>query len=90
MENNETSHINTNLTQNIKINDTGLVASDKLTKTEIFILVFEYLGVVEYLVCFLANILTITAVVKFEYLHRKSINILILSLCIADSLLGNI
>ena len=58
------------------------------TKTRIFVLVMEYVGSVEYLICFIANIITITAVIKFDYLNRKSTNILILSLSVADSLLG--
>ena len=58
------------------------------SRTEIFLRVFEYLQALEYLMCFLANVLTITAVVKFDYLHKKSTNILILSLSIADGLLG--
>ena len=58
------------------------------TKTRIFVLVMEYVGSVEYLICFIVNIITITAVIKFDYLNRKSTNILILSLSVADSLLG--
>ena len=58
------------------------------TKTRIFVLVMEYVGSVEYLICFIANIISLTAVIKFDYLSRKSTNILILSLSVADSLLG--
>ena len=58
------------------------------SKTRMFVLVMEYVGSVEYLICFIANVITITAVIKFEYLNRKSTNILILSLSVADSLLG--
>ena len=58
------------------------------TTTELVDLVFEYLQSVEFFICFLANVLTITAVLKFDYLHKKSTNILILSLSIADGLLG--
>ena len=58
------------------------------TKTTNFIFYMEFWGSFEYMICFLANILTITAVVKFDYLHRKATNILILSLSIADGLLG--
>ena len=58
------------------------------TKTLMFVLVMEYVGSVEYLVCFIANAITITAVTKFDYLNRKSTNILILNLSVADSLLG--
>ena len=60
------------------------------SRTQLFLLVFEYVGSVEYLICFMANLFTIVAVVKCDYLHRKSTNILILSLSIADSLLGNV
>ncbi len=59
-----------------------------LSKTELYVLSFEYIQSIEYMVCSLANILTIVAVIKFENLHNKSTNILILSLAIADSLLG--
>ena len=41
-----------------------------------------------YVTAFLANLLTIIAVVKYEKLHRKPTNILILSLSVADGLLG--
>ena len=41
-----------------------------------------------YVTAFLANFLTIVAVVKYEKLHRKPTNILILSLSVADGLLG--
>ena len=41
-----------------------------------------------YVTAFLTNLLTIVAVVKYEKLHRKRTNILILSLSVADGLLG--
>ena len=41
-----------------------------------------------YVTALLANLLTIIAVVKYEKLHRKPTNILILSLSVADGLLG--
>ena len=44
--------------------------------------------VVVYVTVFWANLLTIIAVVKYEKLHRKPTNILILSLSAADGLLG--
>ena len=50
--------------------------------------IFEHIQALEYLVCFLANVLTISAVIKFDYLHKKPTNILILSLSVADGLLG--
>ena len=60
------------------------------SKPELFILIFEYVASVQYFICFLANLTTIAAVVKYDYLHRKSTNILILSLSIADGMLGKI
>ena len=41
-----------------------------------------------YVACFLANLLTITAVVRYENLHKKPTNIIILSLSVADGILG--
>lgn len=57
-------------------------------KTELFLLVFEYISSIEYLLCFLANLLTIVAVFRFDYLHKKSTNLLILSLSCADGIVG--
>ena len=48
------------------------------------------LYVVVYVAAFLGNLLTVIAVVKYEKLHRKPTNILILSLSVADSLLGKL
>ena len=59
-----------------------------ISKTELYILVFEYVLSFEFLVCFLANLLTISAVVKYDYLHRKPTNILIVSLSVADGCVG--
>ena len=77
------------------VSDVGVTSSETVfnedslsTKTRMFVLVMEYVGSVEYLICFIANIITITAVIKFDYLNRKSTNIFILSLSVADSLLG--
>ncbi len=50
--------------------------------------VYHYTRVLECLVGFGANALTILAVVKFQYLNRKPHNILIVGLALADSLLG--
>ena len=69
-------------------NSEFLEADDKLSKTEIYLMAMEYIQSVEYFICFLANILTISAVIRFDYLHKKSTNILILSLSMADGLLG--
>ena len=49
---------------------------------------FMVILVVMYVTAFFANLLTIVAVVKYEKLHRKPTNILILSLSVADGLLG--
>ena len=49
---------------------------------------FTVILVVVYITAFLANLLTVIAVVNYEKLHRKPTNILILSLSAADGLLG--
>ena len=49
---------------------------------------FTVILVVLYIAAFLSNLFTIIAVVKYEKLHRKPTNILILSLSVADGLLG--
>ncbi len=56
--------------------------------TDDFLLAFHYIQCAEYLACFLANSLTIPAVIKFEKLNRKPTNLMILSLSIADGMLG--
>ena len=66
----------------------NIISLQLSTKTEKFLYFMEFWGSFEYFICFLANVLTIMAVVKFDYLHRKATNILILSLSIADGLLG--
>ncbi len=53
-----------------------------------FLLVFSYVQSVVFIMSFLGNWLTITAVVRFAELHKKPTNILIASLAFADSLLG--
>ena len=58
------------------------------TSKEWFFLIFEYVQSGIYLICFLANLITIIAVFKFDYLHRKSTNLLILSLSCADGIVG--
>ena len=60
----------------------------RMTKTELYILVLEYVLSFEFLVCFLANLLTISAVAKFDYLHKKPTNILIVSFSVADGCVG--
>ena len=71
-------------------NDSHLkeIDADIRTRTDLYLLIFEYIQSFEYLICLLANVLTITAVVRFDYLHKKATNILILSLSIADGCLG--
>ena len=59
-------------------------------KAYLFLTIMNYFSVPQYIVCFLGNALTITSVVKFDYLHKKSTNLLILSLSIADGLLGEL
>ena len=61
---------------------------DRYAALVLFTTIFEYSQAFEYFLCFLANILTITAVATFNYLHKKSTNILILSLSVADGLLA--
>ena len=61
---------------------------NRIAALQLFTTIFEYIQAFEYFLCFWANILTITAVATFNYLHKKSTNILILSLSIADGLLG--
>ena len=62
----------------------------QLKDLQIFIEFFEWFQTVEYLLCFLANILTVTAVIKYENLHNKPANILILALACADGVLGKL
>ena len=57
-------------------------------KTKLFLVIMGYIQGGQYLMGFLVNVLTITSVVKFDYLHKKSTNLLILSLSIADGILG--
>ena len=66
----------------------SLNLDNRIAALELFTTISGYIQAFEYFLCFLANILTITAVAKFDYLHKKSTNILILSLSIADGLLG--
>ena len=60
------------------------------SKTKLFVLVMKYVGAAQFFMCFLPNALTIASVVKFDYLHKKSTNLLILSLSLADGLLGEL
>ena len=66
----------------------SLNLDNRIAALQLFTTIFEYIQAFEYFMCFLANSLTITAVATFNYLHKKSTNILILSLSIADGLLG--
>ena len=58
------------------------------TTQERLTLILTYFHSVLFLMCLLANLLTIIAVIKFKDLHQKPTNILILSLSVADGLLG--
>ena len=78
---NSTEHI-------ITSTEHSLILDNRIAALVLFTTIFEYIQAFEYFLCFLANILTITAVATFDYLHKKSTNILILSLSIADGLLG--
>ena len=62
----------------------------QLRDVKIFIQFFEWFQSAEYFVCFIANILTIRAVIKYESLHCKASNILILGLACSDGILGKI
>ena len=66
--------------------------STKTTRTtyQLFQFSFNFVHVVIYLLSFLGNLLTVTAVIKFDHLHKKPTNILIVSMAIADGLLGKI
>ena len=50
--------------------------------------IFTYVSASVYLLSFLGNSLTITAVLKFDHLQNKPTNILIFSLSLADGILG--
>ena len=82
-----------NLSNLMNVNSTrrNVPEIQKLSKkTELFLTTMYCLAAAQYLICFLANALTIASVVKFDYLHKKSSNLLILSLSIADGLLGEL
>ena len=49
---------------------------------------FNFVLITLYVLCFLVNLLTLTAVIKFDNLHRKPTNILIFNLAVADGILG--
>ena len=67
----------------------NISVTEKLSeKKGLFLVIMSYLQSIEYIICFLANALTIVSVVKFDYLHKKSTNLLILSLSTADGILG--
>ena len=66
----------------------SLILDNRIAALVLFTTIFEFIQAFEYFMCFWANSLTITAVATYDYLHKKSTNILILSLSIADGLLG--
>ena len=80
----------TNFTQNCIVEFKNPYTLKQLKDLQIFIKFFEWFQTVEYLLCFMANILTVTAVIKYEYLHNKPTNILILGLACADGVLGTL
>ena len=66
----------------------SLILDNRIAALVLVTTIFEFIRAFEYFLCFWANSLTITAVATYDYLHKKSTNILILSLSIADGLLG--
>ena len=86
-----TSSVNTtNLTRNCVNELKPPYTLKQLKDLHIFLVFFEWFQTVEYLLCFIANILTVTAVIKYENLHNKPTNILILGLACADGILGKL
>ena len=69
-------------------NSTANSTEPSWTTYQYFEYSFNFVLITLYFLCFLGNILTLTAVIKFDNLHKKPTNILILSLAIADGLLG--
>ena len=53
-----------------------------------YVLILEYALSLELFVSFFANLLVIAVVIKYQYLNKKSYNILILSLSISDAFMG--
>ena len=64
------------------------VTESSWTTYRYFEYTFNFVLITLYILCFLVNLLTLAAVVKFENLHRKPTNILIFSLVVADGILG--
>ena len=66
----------------------GNSTESRWTTFQYFQYSFDFIQVALYVLSFLGNLLTLTAVIKFDNLHRKPTNMLIFSLAVADSLLG--
>ena len=69
-------------------NSTANSTDPNWTTYQYFEYSFNFVRITLYVVILLGNLLTLTAVIKFDKLHKKPTNILILSLAIADGLLG--
>ena len=69
-------------------NSTTNSTEPKWTTYQYFEYSYNFLRITLFVLILLGNLLTLTAVVKFDNLHKKPTNILILSLAIADGLLG--
>ena len=69
-------------------NSTTNSTEPKWTTYQYFEYSFNFVRITLYVLILLGNLLTLTAVIKFDNLHKKPTNILILSLAIADGLLG--
>ena len=69
-------------------NSTANSTDPNWTTYQYFEYSFSFVRITVYVLILLGNLLTLTAVVKFDNLHKKPTNILILSLAVADGLLG--
>ena len=69
-------------------NSTKKLTEPNWTTYQYFEYSYNFVRITLFVLCFLGNLLTLTAVIKYDNLHEKPTNILILSLAIADGLLG--
>ena len=60
----------------------------KWTTYQYFEYSYNFVRITLFVLILLGNLLSLSAVIKFDNLHKKPTNILILSLAIADGLLG--